>query len=1058
MIRRLAVVGCGVLAWAVAGKDRMPLTLSQPVISTAMAATGDETGYGKNTHDLSAMRIANKVLFYVKDYYVDPKRIKPKEMLVAGLEAVEKSVPDVLVEGTAESQQLVLTAGDKKKELDISRVDSLWKMSTVLKDAISFLTGAMRPVDDSREVEYAMVNSMLQTLDPHSVFLKPEFYRDMKTQNKGEFGGLGFVIQMKEGNLTVVRVLPKTPAFHANIKKDDQIIRIGEESTVNMDTNEAVSKLRGKVDTKVNITIARKSWEKPQTMTLTRGLITVESSQSKLLSSNVGYVRLKSFQGNTTRDLETAIADLTDQTRKSGASKLAGLVLDLRGNPGGLLDQAIQVSDVFVSNGTIVSTVGMSDKMREEKRAHQDDDDNAFPVAVLMNSSSASASEIVAGALKNLNRAVIIGRQSFGKGSVQVLYDFPEDSALKLTIAKYLTPGDISIQEIGITPDIELVPTRVSKNRIDLFAPKRIVGEADLGNHFGNPNADKVSKKRADVVVREKPVEILKFLRPEPESRDKSAKAKEPNGKDATAAKDPKKSSKDATADSDASPEEELDDQLDAEAQDEIKEDFEVTFARDFLLAAPFTKRTEMLAAGKKFVAEKRDAEEVHIANALTALGVEWNKGAATKNPQLFASLKPSADKKVLAGEPLDMELTVENRGADTARRVRAWTESDNAYLDRREFVFGQLKPGEKKSWSVKVKMPKVLMGRRDAVTVKLQDDYGILADTSAGEVSFVETARPQFAFNWSISDDCSTCNGDGLVQRGETVSLLVDVTNVGTGKALGSFGSIRNASDSNIFIEKGRFKLGELASGETKTAKFQFEVKKAYQGDDFAIRLGIVDEPLEEYAADKLVFPIAADAPRVEASKGAVRLAEKTDIYSSVDGKTIFERTNKPAVLTETGRSAGVVRVDLGAGRYGFVKSAAAKSAAGQKATANAIDSVNFRTPAQVALNVDPASGGTVVDQDKFQLSATVNASEWIDLFVMVNDQKVYFRNRPKDGAKEFKVTSAIPLEVGNNAVSVIVRHTPDFSTRKTVIVRRRPPAVAQTVTPTKGEAVKSP
>ena len=181
--------------------------------------------------------------------------------MVAALEAVEKSVPDVMVDGIAETGKVRVNVNGKLKEFDISHVDSLWKMSFTMKDVFDFVSRNMRPVDDTREIEYAAVNGMLQTLDPHSVLLRPEMYREMKLTTKGEFGGLGFVIQMREGELTVVKVLPKTPAFRAGIKKDDQILRIGEESTVNMDLNEAVSKLRGPVDSRVTITISRKSWE-----------------------------------------------------------------------------------------------------------------------------------------------------------------------------------------------------------------------------------------------------------------------------------------------------------------------------------------------------------------------------------------------------------------------------------------------------------------------------------------------------------------------------------------------------------------------------------------------------------------------------------------------------------------------------------------------------------------------------------------------------------------------------------------------------------------------------
>lgn len=325
-LRRFGVIAALLLAWAYSGNDRVPLTLTA---SDAVAAPRVDDKEEKSPHELSSLRVLSKVIHYVKENYVDPKRVRPKEMLLASLEAVEKSVPDVMVDGSAEQGALKLTVNGKLKEFDISHVDSLWKMSFTLKDIFDFVSRTMRPVEDSREVEYAAINGMLQTLDPHSVLLRPELYREMKLTTKGEFGGLGFVIQMREGMLTVVKVLPKTPAFRAGIKKDDQILRIGEESTVNMDLNEAVSKLRGPVDSKVTIATLRKNWEKPQQLTVTRAMIAIESVQAKMLSSNIGYVRLKNFQGNTTRDLQNALGDLTEQAKQNGSVQgIKGLVLD----------------------------------------------------------------------------------------------------------------------------------------------------------------------------------------------------------------------------------------------------------------------------------------------------------------------------------------------------------------------------------------------------------------------------------------------------------------------------------------------------------------------------------------------------------------------------------------------------------------------------------------------------------------------------------------------------------------------------------------------------------
>jgi carboxyl-terminal processing protease len=1042
IVRRVVVIGALLFAWALSGNDRAPLTLTA---SDAIAAPRDDSN-AKAPHELAALKVMTKVVHYVKENYVDPHRVRPKEMMVAALESVEKSVPDMMVDGSAESGRVKVNVNGKVKEFDISHVDSLWKMSFTMKDVFDFISRNMRPVEDSREIEYAAVNGMLQTLDPHSVLLRPEMYREMKLTTKGEFGGLGFVIQMREGVLTVVKVLPKTPAFRAGIKKDDQIVRIGEESTVNMELNEAVGKLRGPVDSRVTITVNRKGWERPQSFTVTRALITIESVQSKLLARNVGYVRLKNFQGNTTRDLETALGDLGEQAKRGGsAGGLKGLVLDLRGNPGGLLDQAIQVSDLFLSSGTIVATVGLSDKLREEKRAHPDMEDDAFPIAVLVNAGSASASEIVAGALKNRNRAVVIGRQSFGKGSVQVLYDFPDESALKLTIAKYLTPGDLSIQEVGITPDIQLVPTRVSKDRVDVFAPRKSMGEADLEHHFSNPANAEAARKRDDVVVRERPSESLKYLKEEKVAKADAKEGKDAKDKPAAKGHGPKS----ALTDADRPPEEELDDQLDAEAQDEVREDFEVSFARDFLVAAPAVRRDEMLKLGHGFVLEKRQIEEKRIADAISGLGVDWAAGPSPRHAQLVSVLKPSTDKKLIAGETAQLELTVENKGSEAVPRLRAWIESENGFLDRREFLFGLLKPGEKKSWAVSVKTTKDLASRRDGVTVKLQDDNGLLQEVVAGELNFVELPRPQFAYAWSLVDACGACNGDGLAQRGEDLTLMLDVTNVGAGKALDTFASIRNASDANIFIEKGRFKLGELAPGETKSAKFQLEVKKAYRGDDFGLRLAVIDEPLEEFTADKLTIPVAADAAlAMDAKKAsAVRLAERSELFAAADTRRPLVKLPKGGVFNQLARGSNVARLDLGEGRFAFARVADLKDAKGQKVTgAKELDWLPTRTPAQISLNVDPSQGGAVVDTEKFTLSGVVTDRSLLDVFVLVNDQKVFFRGHSPDEGERLKFSTELSLKEGNNLVTVVARESQDFSSRKTLVIRRRPPAaVAQ-------------
>ncbi|QRK03968.1 PDZ domain-containing protein [Archangium violaceum] len=1060
LFRRITAVAVLLGAWALVGNDRAPLPLTLGAAEAGQANATDSNRIagekGGPTHDLSSLRVFTKVILYVKDNYVDPKRVKPKEMMISALEYVEKSVPDVLVDGNAETGKLSVNVNGKTREFDISHVDSLWKMSFTLKDVFDFVNKNMRPMDDTRDIEYAAVNGMLSTLDPHSVLLRPEVYREMKLSTKGEFGGLGFVIQMREGNLTVVKVLPKTPAARAGIQKDDQIKKIGEESTVNMDLNEAVSKLRGPVDSRISITVERKGWDKPHPMTLSRAMISIESVQSKLLAGNVGYIRLKNFQGNTTRDLQAALADMRRQTESKGGLK--GVVLDMRGNPGGLLEQAIQVSDTFVSNGTIVSTVGLSDKLREEKRARADEGEDTFPIAVLVNAGSASASEIVAGALKNLNRAVIIGRQTFGKGSVQVLYDFPDDSALKLTIAKYLTPGDVSIQEVGIVPDIELIPSAVTDERVLVFAPRKTIGEADLDQHFGNPNSDSVAKKREDVLGREKPLETLKYLKIDEKQQQALTKKQEEADKNPGVAtkEDPKSTTNKHLLDVDSiGSGEELDDQLDAESQDEVKEDFEVLFARDYVLQVPYTDRRQMLQKGKDFVEKKRRDEEQRINSAISALNVDWSPGPTPKDVKLAATFSPPPDQRIPAGETFDLVLTAENKGTEPLKRVRAWTESDNYYLDRREFLIGSLAPGEKKTWKVKVRLPKDLTSRRDDVTVKFLDDHGVLPTTLVSELNFTELPRPSFAFNWQVLDDCASCNRDGVAQRGEDITVVLDVTNTGKGKALDTSAQIKNAGDANIFIEKGRFKLGEIAPGETKTARFQLQVKKGFKENTFPLKLTIFDEPLEEFAMEKLQMPVAdAAVAKFEPKKGLVKVAEKAELLAAPQQDApVLGKLPRSVVLNTEAVTKGFYRVELDRERFAFVRAQDARDTRG-KASTSVLQGVTYvarRSPPEIRLDVDASQGGLVANGEKYTLSGEVDdAQGLLDMYVLVNDQKVYFQGANTHGKGEphkLKFSTEFSLKEGNNAVLVVARESTDFASRRTLVIRRRPAEMAQKV-----------
>jgi carboxyl-terminal processing protease len=307
--------------------------------------------------------------------------------------------------------------------------------------------------DDGKLVESA-INGMLTGLDPHSSYMDAKSFRDMQVQTRGEFGGLGIEVTMEDGVIKVVAPIDETPAAKAGVMANDFITHIDDEPVQGLTLNQAVDKMRGPVNTKIKLKIMRKGQDKPVEMTLTRDVIRVLSVRSHSEGDDVGYIRITQFNEQATTGLKKAIADITAQD----GDKLKGFILDLRNNPGGLLDQAISVSNAFLNRGEIVSTRGRNADETQRFTARPGDLTKNKPVIVLINGGSASASEIVAGALQDHKRAVMIGTRSFGKGSVQTIIPLGSgNGALRLTTARYFTPSGRSIQAKGIVPDIEVL-------------------------------------------------------------------------------------------------------------------------------------------------------------------------------------------------------------------------------------------------------------------------------------------------------------------------------------------------------------------------------------------------------------------------------------------------------------------------------------------------------------------------------------------------------------------------------------------------------------------------
>lgn len=334
----------------------------------------------------------------------------------------------------------------------------------------------VEPIEDKDLLENA-IRGMLAGLDPHSAYLVPEDYKELQAGTSGEFGGLGIEVGMEDGFVKVISPIDDTPAYHAGVEAGDLIIRLDDTPVKGMALSGAVKIMRGKPGTDIVLTIIRDGEDRPLNITITRAVIRVTSVKSRMLEPGYGYVRISQFQSRTGENLREALTKLEDEADGS----LKGLVLDLRNNPGGVLSAAVSVSDAFLTEGIIVYTEGRLDDAKLKFNAKPTDILDGAPLVVLVNGGSASASEIVAGALQDHQRAIIMGQKTFGKGSVQTILPMDNGSALKLTTAKYYTPSGVSIQATGISPDIELENLKLADT--DAPATSRIK-EANLARHL----------------------------------------------------------------------------------------------------------------------------------------------------------------------------------------------------------------------------------------------------------------------------------------------------------------------------------------------------------------------------------------------------------------------------------------------------------------------------------------------------------------------------------------------------------------------------------------------
>ena len=876
----ISILACGCMTKSENDIKRPELveTKSASPESAMIAGNGNSgTVVEPQTRTLRLMQFA---LILLNTRYVEPERLNWRKMTVYGIDALQKMVPEVVARFDKRIDDnpttLNLSVGLETRYFNIGKIDSMgdaWQMS---QDVYNFIYQHLIDPKDADELEYSMINGMFSTLDPHTNLLPPYLFEEMMTGNLG-FGGCGFVVGVRDDNLTVISPLEGAPAWRAGIKAGDIILRIDDESTENMPLQDAVDRMRGDVGTQVTLYVKRRGWTEAQPIVITREKIQVKSVTSEALKKdNVGYIKLKSFDQSTGEEVRQHLAAL-----HKAMPKMKGLVFDLRNNSGGLLEQSIAVAEQFLKkNDTIVSVEGATKADRSSTKARIDGTERDYPIVILINEGTASASEIVSGALQFHDRAVIVGERSFGKGSVQILKDNSDGSAIKITSAQYLTPGDISIQGVGIVPDIQLLPTFVSeKDPVSLYESQKIQREDDLNQSL---HSSKTIQRTSS--------QFLHYIFKEAEEDEKKAKELGIS-------------------------------KYDIRSTENYYEDDVTRFAISLIKQASSSKKSEILSGSTKFFEQHKANYEKELADAFAKLKVDWKPVSGTAcesfdwGIRLGESEARNGETMLFPsdGEEKQLVMWVKNTcTTEETSQLLAMLDSNNVSFDEREFVFGRLKPGEQREWPLKIKIPRSVPTRDDAVHIKFLDsNHSIdkpLDQKASFMASIVRQEKPRFAYTYWI-DDIARGNGDGLLSRGESINMYLWVKNIGNTDSAKVNVHIANESGSGVLLQQGKASIENLAAGESKLVLLKFDVSKdrpqkppskrikrdrPFNPDEAFLNLTISDNAYDSQLIEPVYLPI--DQKIVEgAETRQTSLSEQDNAPTGIlkAGSNLYSRQN---------------------------------------------------------------------------------------------------------------------------------------------------------------------
>ena len=920
IIRALGIWGMLLPCFGMTGCHFKTTTQSSDGLPTETLSQDGRTADGPS--DASSARrpdlmLLQYALLLVDASYVEPQRIDWQKMAVYAIDAIQKQIPEVVARFDRRIDDapnaLDLRVNLAQKHYDISGMRTLAEVHKLCADVFQFVFRNLNDPQNAKEIEYAMINGMFTTLDPHTNLLPPYMLEDLMTGNGG-FAGCGFVVGVRDNQLTVISPIEGAPAWRVGIKAGDAVVRIDDESTENMPLQDAVDRMRGEPGSTVTLYIIRRGWTEPRPFVITRENIVVKSVTSKALTQdNVGYLKLKSFDKTTAEEARRHLEEL-----HKAMPDMKGLILDLRNNSGGLLVQSVEIAEMFLeADNTIVTTDGGRKALRDTARARKTGSERGYPLVVLINEGTASASEIVSGALQFHNRAVIVGERSFGKGSVQILKEIQEPSgetsAIKVTASQYLTPGEISIQGVGIIPDIRLTPSYVDKeSTTSLGTNHRVRREDSLEQSLH-------SEKTVD---RQSFIE-LSYLYKAPKEEEERAKALGLTT-------------------------------YDLRSTEDYVEDDETRFAAELIKQATSDNRETILSTSTAFFNRYRSNYDDTVKQALTAFDVDWTVHPAANADPVTAPqpndfswgfeidgkpVLPDAQGRLALdlakhGEKQKITMWAKNNARHTYEGVIGMLVTNNPYLDEREFVFGTMKPNETRRWDIQIKVPMRAESRDDRVeidfTAKRMLDAGsnqwlslkspcAPAHNATGKDK-CQWPRPTFdarvlpapapVLSWSAwLDDTGRGNADAALSRGESVDMYVWVKNTSDVDTDKVTVALANESGSGILLKNGRVTLDPIPAGGSRLAHLSFDISqdkpqkpptkrikrsKPFDPSSASLILMISDTTHAIDLSQPLTFPVSdtRPIPSGDALKPA-RLAAGAEITSDREGQN---RLAKPS------------------------------------------------------------------------------------------------------------------------------------------------------------------